>query len=124
MQQHPVSSYLRGGPGPHPQPGPTEAGRQKDPNISIPGLPRSLCPCCLLLCLLPSTALSMVSAPPGPRGGEHLSGTGEGWRGPVLLPEVLQRLTYFRESRTWFFFSASARALAPAGPTELLLRLG
>lgn len=32
--------------------------------------------------------------------------------------------TYFRESRIWFFFRASARALAPAGPMELLRSLG
>lgn len=32
--------------------------------------------------------------------------------------------TYFRESRTWFFFSASASAFAPEGPMELLRRLG
>lgn len=39
---------------------------------------------------------------------------------PLLLL-VLQ--TYFRESRTWFFFSASANAFAPDEPMELLRRL-
>lgn len=48
-------------------------------------------------------------------------------RGPALgtcsgdAPEVE---TYFRESRIWFFFRASAKALAPVGPMELLRRLG
>lgn len=117
-------------PSPQPQPCPTGARRQENSSFLAQGCPSPwVCGSCS--CSLPST--------PGPgyaqglpvcwplepgktqwdrRGMERRQPWGSAPGGATEVE------TYFRESRIWFFFSASARAFAPVGPMELLRRLG
>lgn len=104
----------------NPSPETLKAGQS---HLSVPGLPQ----CLLCASCTQDSDPGCAQGVSWPLELGNPTGTEEGWKGGLpwgsAPGDATEVGTYFKESRTWFFFRASPRALAPVGPMQLLLRL-